>query len=191
MRTQKALVLGVFLLSTVMLKAQYNEIKTNALGLILGQYSITYERVLSEETSVKMDLQYYFPSETDIGYSALSIVPEFRFFFSPDFDADGWFVGGYLKYRYAVQENGYYVYDPSSPIANEYRDITLSGLAVGFSTGRKWVTRSGFVYEIHAGLGRFLFQNETVEGVLNPEDTGFDILPNVDARLGVVFGYRF
>lgn len=46
-----------------------NELKINALFLVLGTFEATYERLINEESGVGISLQVPFTNESDINFS--------------------------------------------------------------------------------------------------------------------------
>ncbi len=174
------------------LSAQH-ELKTNVLGLLAGSYGLQYEYV-TEEMGFLLGVNY-FNSGSLLGgdlntYSSISITPEFRYYFNPDEDASGFFASAYLRYRSATGDDWYTWTDINGNTV--VSDLKNNGMALGVSTGYKWVTRSGLVFETFFGLGRYLFDNysydpEIEENVLLD---AIDNLPSFDVRFGFAVGYR-
>ena len=177
-------------------KAQH-EIKTNATALIFADWNIQYEYV-TEEMGFLLGISYFVPGtliNADDVYKALRITPEFRYYFNPDEDASGFFASGYLRFRSVTSEDWYYnsYFDNNGNLVEEYSDMKNTGVALGFTLGYKWVTRSGLVFETFAGLGRYLVNNYSFDP--DPNDPtlteGFEDLPGFDTRFGFAVGYRF
>ena len=71
------------------------------------------------------------------------------------------------------------VYDYNSTTMNytyTYEDVT--DFALGFGIGGKWLSKSGFILELSAGIGRNLFNNN---------DANYQII----GKGGINLGYRF
>lgn len=147
-----------------------NEIKGNALALILGSIAVTYERILNEDSAVGFVLNvpannYVF----DINYTATAY---YRYYFGEK-PAAGFF-GEAFGMLNSVDD---YVYDDGFSSFYEQREVT--DFAVGVGLGGKWVTKKGLVLELNAGIGRNLFYNQ------------FDRDYTIVGRGGVSIGYRF
>jgi hypothetical protein len=147
-----------------------NEIKGNALALILGSLAVTYERILNEESAVGFALNvpannYVF----DINYTATAY---YRYYFG-DKPAAGFF-GEAFGMLNSVDD---YVYDDNFNYGYERKNLT--DFAIGVGLGGKWVTKKGLVLELNAGIGRNLFNSQF--------DRDFTII----GRGGVSIGYRF
>ena len=73
-------------------------------------------------------------------------------------------------------------------------DMKNTGLALGFTTGYKWVARNGLVFESFFGLGRYLVNNYSYDPDIpdnNINNFLFEELPAFDLRFGLGVGYRF
>ena len=147
-----------------------NEIKGNALFLVLGAVEITYERILNEDSGLGVSL--FFINEEDFD-SSFSLTPYYRAYFGKKLAA-GFFVEGFSM----INTGKYYgnsVYDPNTGYYT-YEDKKFTDFALGFGLGSKWIHRKGFVFEINAGIGRNLLSNNS---------------PEVVGRGGITLGYRF
>jgi len=150
-----------------------NEIKGNALFLVLGSFEATYERLLNEESgagiSVSIPVDRY---NWDINYSVTGF---YRYYFGKK-PAAGFFgeAFGMLNnvddWVYSESDNGIDFY--SGP-------KTLTDFALGIGLGGKWVTKKGLLLEVNAGVGRNLFNNQY--------ERDFELI----GRGGITIGYRF
>jgi len=150
-----------------------NELKGNALLLVIGAGEFTYERLLNEESGVGVSLFFNYDDQF---YTKFSLTPFYRFYFSKK-PAAGFFVEGFgmmNSYDSYVYNNN--SYDPSMPYNSNIEDRT--DFALGFGLGSKWINKKGFLFEINAGVGRNLF---------NSNDTDNEIV----GRGGITLGYRF
>lgn len=187
---------GMFaILFSVNLKAQH-EVKTNVLGLLFNQFGAAYEYVLDDNMGVGASVAYFTPpSSFSYEYTAFSFTPEFKYYLDPSrMDADKYFVGAYLKYRNTTADD--YLTDGNGQIIGQ----TTNGMALGIMSGRKWVTKSGFMFETWAGFGRYLFTAESYTNGYDPDAaddflgafvTASDDLPSWDFRFGITVGWRF
>lgn len=147
-----------------------NEIKGNALFLVLGAVEVTYERLLNEDSGLGVSLFFINEEDFDVNFS---LTPFYRAYFGKKTVA-GFFVEGFSMINSGVSSTNY-IYDSNgnltSKINNHYIDCAL-----GFGLGSKWVHKKGFVFEINAGIGRNLFSDDA---------------PEVVGRGGITLGYRF
>jgi hypothetical protein len=148
-----------------------NEIKGNALFLVLGALEVTYEHLITEESGFGSSISI---TATDDFQSKFAITPFYRFYFGRK-PAAGFFVEGFGSLNSYEDEN---FFDIFSSWQNKYSTVKRTDFALGFGLGAKWLTRTGFVFEINGGVGRNLF---------NSSDTDFQII----GRGGVTVGYRF
>ncbi|TRX23444.1 DUF3575 domain-containing protein [Flavobacterium franklandianum] len=148
-----------------------NEIKGNALFLVLGAVEVTYERLPNENSGLGVSL--FFVSEEDFDTS-FSLTPFYRAYFGKK-PAAGFFVEGFSMIN--TGKNGSYsYYDYNTNTSYNVEGEKYTDFALGFGLGSKWVHKRGFVFEINAGIGRNLFSNNS---------------PEVVGRGGITLGYRF
>ena len=147
-----------------------NEIKGNALFLVAGALEVTYERILTEETSFGASVFIAITEDFDTNFA---LTPYYRFYFGQK-PAAGFFVEGFGSLN--SYDDSIYTGENSS--YNYYKEVSRTDFALGFGLGSKWITKSGFLFEINAGVGRNLF---------NSSDTDHEIL----GRGGITLGYRF
>tara|TARA_B100000809_G_C15133362_1_gene529411 strand:+ start:1285 stop:1950 length:666 start_codon:yes stop_codon:yes gene_type:complete len=175
MKKITGLLLVVFILSSVGLKAQH-DVRVSALGLIFKSYGLGYEYVINDEIGAGINLNKSNSFGFGIGdnggsnssFSSFRVAPEVRFYFNPEDGADGFYFGAYLKYakvtwsNIEVDQGGSNVQDP---ITGQYEyisnptiqyDLNFSGMAFGIQSGKKWVTNSGFFLETNFNFGRYL-----------------------------------
>lgn len=151
-----------------------HELTANALTLIVSEWvDVSYEYLLNEESSFGVDLQFGLDSNNDFdSYRTFSITPNYRRYFSNKY-ARGFFVEAFgMLHTY----KDFYNYDF---VTNSYSEDTLTDFSLGISVGGKWVTKSGFVTEVFAGIGRNLFNDDENDFV------------EVAGRIGISMGYRF
>ena len=149
-----------------------NEVKVNALYMVIGAVDVTYERLLNEESGVGLNVFLPFDEDIkdDIDYY---ISPYYRLYFGKKY-ASGFFLEGFGLLS-SVKEN------TLALVAGDIlvnREETVTDFALGIGLGGKWVTNSGFIGEVSFGVGRNLF---------NSDDFNNDFV----AKLGISVGYRF
>lgn len=159
-----------------------NEVYLNALNLIAFKwFDVSYEYILNEEASIGVSALISLDNDS-YGYNSYrqySVTPYYRHFFSKKY-AQGFFMeafaminGGENDYYYW---DGYYDGNTDEYIYYDNYDKDYTDLAFGISVGGKFLSKRGFIGEVHAGVGRNLFN---------------DNAPDVVGRAGISFGYRF
>lgn len=148
-----------------------NELKGNALFLVLGAVEITYERILNEDTGLGVSV--FFVAEDDFETS-FSFTPYYRAYFGKK-PAAGFFVEGFSML--STGKNGTYSqYDSVNQNYYTIEGERYSDFALGFGLGSKWIHKKGYVFEINAGIGRNLLSKNS---------------PEIVGRGGITLGYRF
>nr|WP_321221747.1 DUF3575 domain-containing protein [uncultured Psychroserpens sp.] len=159
-----------------------NEIKLNAVFLLIGALEPSYERNLSESSSVGISALIPLDIEnldTDLNYY---VSPYYRVFFGKKYAA-GFFIEGFGMVSSYDERNSFFTgneFDPT--LVTE--ENTFTNVAVGFGLGGKWVTKSGFVFELNAGFGRNIINNSNTS---NNDNNDFDFV----GKFGFNLGYRF
>ncbi|MEM0576265.1 DUF3575 domain-containing protein [Flavobacterium polysaccharolyticum] len=148
-----------------------NELKGNALFLVLGAVEATYERIITNDSGLGISL--FFVSNEDDFDTNFILSPYYRAYFGKK-QAAGFFVEGFSSISTGV-ENKIYYSDSNGNVDNIDKD-RYTDLALGFGIGSKWIHKRGFVFEINAGIGRNLFSDNS---------------PEVIGRGGITLGYRF
>lgn len=153
-----------------------NEVKLNSILLLLGVFESSYERNISDQSSIGVSLLVPFDHETlstDINYY---VSPYYRLFFGRKYAA-GFFLEGFGMLNSFKSETYYH-----NQNGNSYYDSeNITDFALGFGLGGKWMTSGGFIFEVSGGIGRNLFNNSS-------EDN--DTVPIV-GKFGFNLGYRF
>lgn len=148
-----------------------NEIKVNALFLVLGAVEATYERLINDDSGLGVSL--FLVSEEDFDTS-FSITPYYRAYFGKK-PAAGFFVEGFSMI--STGKNGsYYNYDYNTNSSYYVEGKKYSDFALGFGVGSKWIHKRGFLFEINGGIGRNLLNDNS---------------PEIVGRGGIILGYRF
>lgn len=162
------------------------ELKINAFNLIAtAAIDVSFEKLVNEDSSYGLAVFYNFSdfANDEIGFpKKFSITPYYRWFFSENKYARGFFVEGFgMLNTYQDYQRGYDSYG----YMNSTRKVkTETGFALGVSVGGKFVTKGGFATEILLGVGRNLISEES-----NDDE---DFFPNdIVVRFGVSLGYRF
>ena len=186
MKTQKLrhffIALSLLITLSFSAVAQTHDIKINASNALLFEIMGAYEYGLNDNMSVSLfggynyGLPVYAQDEYDRQFQKFMhfgyIGPEFRYYVSPRKGCDGFFFGGYMRYKtgyvdtwlsqsgtlkqnapqYPYYPNGYYYYEGLTK-------QDFNKLAIGFTLGGKWVVNKGFIIGVFGGFGRNLFAN--------------------------------
>lgn len=164
---------------------KYHEVNFNALNLIAFKwFDVSYEYLRNEESSFGISAQLALDTDIygyDSNYRKYAITPYYRHFFSKKY-ASGFFMEAFGAINGGVYQNWVYEYDENCTgdsydcYHEYYNEHKYNDLAFGVGVGGKFVSKLGFVGEIHAGIARNLFSEYS---------------PEVIGRLGVSLGYRF
>lgn len=154
-----------------------NEVKLNALFLILGAFEPSYERNLSESSSAGVSLLISLgDQDIDLAYNYY-VSPYYRIFFGKKY-AGGFFLEGFGMLNSISSE--YVNYNTGG--SYQYKEKDITDFALGFGLGGKWMTSGGFVFEVNGGIGRNLFNASASDE--------YDYTPIV-GKFGFNLGYRF
>lgn len=143
-----------------------HEIRVGAIKLLSGHsLELSYERVKDKNQGYGAHFLVGFGDGEDVLNQNISIAPYYRFYFSQsqEYGAKGMFVEGFADLysgteyvysnSYTVDPYGYYYYNQNK---ENFTDLAL-GLAIGW----KKVNTIGFVFELKAGYGKNLIQQNT------------------------------
>ncbi len=159
--------------------------KLNAGSALFGGLGLAADFALNDNSSLSAGLGYASTKanvvlggdDSEFKYTRFRIIPEYRYYFSPQDGADGFFVGGYGKLSFVNASNGDSAEDDKATVG-----------ALGILFGNKWVSDGGFVFELNGGLGRNAVLGSSDDGDV---DTLFSSVLGIDVRLGIIVGWRF
>jgi len=209
----KKLIMATLLLSGLGLKAQH-DISTDVLGFAFSKFGFGYEYALNNRSSVGLYTNFTSKNllgETenflgdDIDYFEFNVIPEYKFFLTPNKGNDGVYAGVYGKYRVSSSnDNPYFGLNPLNPAVpfSGETDVTTSGFALGALIGYKWRPSDSFFVEVTGGIGNFIlnsidFSDDAVEDLPDNEFDENDYIPfigndlPVDLRIAVRLGLSF
>ena len=177
-----------------MARAQYHEAKLDVVGAGIGSFGALYEYGINDDVGINTHIAYI-STDNNNAHNRLTFTADFRYYFDAFEGGDGWFGSAYLKYRSLLASEYWPTYDPMNGNL-VLEDYTSGGIALGVTTGRKWVLNDHLVLESYAGIGRYLvnFGGEVPE---NFDNTGLIIIQEgaldfpTDIRVGFIVGYRF
>lgn len=146
-------------------------------ALAFPAFNPRYEYVLNKYSGVGADLNINFDNENGSEIlEKFSFSPFYRqyFFSKEDYGAKGFYGEGFLKFY--TYENDLTLF--LGNVANNTTE-TYFETAFGVGIGWKWVSDSGFLIDINAGLGRNLGLAD------DPDERDFT------GKFGVNFGWQF
>jgi len=150
----------------------------SALTLDLG---IAGEFALSPSSGVSIGLGHATTTAKDDGgneyaYRRLRFVPEYRYYVSPDYGIDRFFVGAYGK-----------LVDIKA--TREDETFNASRGVLGVMAGYKWLLSNNMIIELNAGGGAGTSFGTSLNNAVATR--AFSWLGKIDVRLGILVGYRF
>lgn len=160
------LIVLVVLLFLGKVSAQDSELKINVPLSLAGFLEGSYERILTDESSVGISIGYAY--EDSFYFDGAAAIPYYRFFFGKK-RAAGFFVEG----NGAIYSQEYEEFEMLTSQVSTESDL---GIGLGLAIGFKLKTNNDWVFEIFAGAGRN-FNDENIE-------SGYP-------RIGLNLGKRF
>lgn len=154
-----------------------NEIKLNALYLVLGAFEGTYERAINEESSIGASLTFLVDKEEADINTAFAFSPYYRFYFGKK-PVSGFYMEGFSMYESVNRDN--YYYDSDGLGSNVEEKVKAFSLGIGL--GGKWYTKRNVMFEIGGGIGRNLSISSNIP------DTDYS---RITGKIAIAVGYRF
>jgi len=155
-----------------------NEIKLNMFYFVIGATEISYERNLSEDSSIGIAVLIPTSEEArlDINYA---LTPYYRLFFDNK-PAQGFFFEGFGMLN-STKEYQYIYYEdvPNGNYTSTEERKNVVDFALGIAIGGKFVLREKIVAEVTGGIGRNLIQSNEYRYTA--------VVP----RFNIAIGYRF
>ena len=169
---KKTIALILFALVFKISSAQTNEIKVDVFDILaLLALDVTFEHQLNTESSIGISALFNFakPSSSFRYEQEFALTPYYRqrLFSKGSFDYYGEFFGSLNTGEKNIAPS-----DLPAGESDMYTDFAL-----GLSFGGKYVSANGFVADIHAGIGRNLFNT----------DYSASIVPRVGVSIGKQF----
>ena len=162
----KKILVAMALFASSFMNAQ-QEVKVDVVdALALKTLEVSYEYYLSPKSSVGISALFNFEKQSaDFRYNEdTMITPYFRHYFTANRNWN-YFGELFLGINSGEKEIG------NTNVYESYTDGAL-----GIAIGTKYISDGGFVVDVHAGLGRNMFTEES-----------YSIVP----RVGLNIGYRF
>ncbi|WP_395061100.1 DUF3575 domain-containing protein [Flavobacterium sp.] len=157
-----------------------NEVKLNALYLILGAFEGTYEQAINDESSFGTSLTFTLGDDPDLN-TAFAISPYYRFYFGEK-PVAGFYVEGFSLYQSLNRNYDSYTYDTNGNYSYGSKEEKVKAFALGIGLGGKWYTKRNVMFEIGGGLGRNLSISSNIPNTDYSRITG---------KIAISVGYRF
>lgn len=166
----KKLIIATLLFSGLGLKAQH-DISTDVLGFAFSKYGIGYDYLMNSSNSIGVNINFASDNMFADGkslygdvekYSEMNIIPEYKFYATPNKGNDGIYIGVYGKYRSSkAKDNAYAVQDPNNAnnIIIGKTDVSTSAFGLGALAGYKWQSKGALFLEATFGIGKFIVNN--------------------------------
>lgn len=137
-----SLLLWMFLGIVVQSYAQKNVIKVNILSPIVRTANFSYERAISDESSLQLGVFYTGANSGDVKLNGWAVTPEYRFYLSSTPAPNGLYVAPWVRYQnMKAKEEG----DAT------FVSGTLTSFGGGIVIGRQWIFKERVSMDIFIG----------------------------------------
>ncbi|MEZ7527514.1 DUF3575 domain-containing protein [Cloacibacterium normanense] len=141
--------LAVICSSLAFSQSENNEFKVNILYTAIGMPELSYERLISDNSSVGASLAFSLDKKEDMDLR-LSFTPYYRMFFGQK-KAAGFFIEAnsiVINYVDTIYFDG---------TSSKYE--TRTGFGLGAAAGAKFLTKNNLIGEVYGGVGRVFGDN--------------------------------
>jgi hypothetical protein len=125
---------------------------------LTGAFEGTYERNLNKKSSLGVSVFTVYNNEKSHDDLNYSVSPYYRRYFGKKF-ASGFFAEGFGMLS-SIDGKKMYDIDDNSKFTEGADVIDIS---FGVGLGNKWVTKSGFIFEVNVGWGKLLFNADKTD----------------------------
>ena len=142
-------ILAVFCSTLAFSQSEINEFKVNILYTAIGMPELSYERLISDNSSVGASVAFSLDKKEDMDLR-FSFTPYYRMFFGQK-KAAGFFIEAnsiIVKYVDTIYYN---------ESTNTYE--TKTGFGLGAAAGAKFLTKNNLIGEVYGGVGRVFGDN--------------------------------
>ena len=140
-------ILAVFCSTLAFSQSEINEFKVNILYTAIGMPELSYERLISDNSSVGASVAFSLDKKEDMDLR-FSFTPYYRMFFGQK-KAAGFFIeANSIVVNYVDTYNG---------STNTYE--TKTGFGLGAAAGAKFLTKNNLIGEVYGGVGRVFGDN--------------------------------
>jgi hypothetical protein len=171
----KKIFIALFMFATLVAYSQENNIKTNLMGALYGNYGLTYERETIKGQTISLtgaywNLDYGFLPVADWFnfsgsvrltdmYSGFNTNLEYRFYMNKN-TLNGFYMAPYLRYA----QHNFMLHDEIRE-SNFDVETKISGIGAGFQMGYQWIIGNGFTLDwffVGLGVERYLINGNYV-----------------------------
>lgn len=139
--------LAVISSSLAFSQSENNEFKVNILYTAIGMPELSYERLISDNSSLGASVAFSLDKKEDMDWR-FSFTPYYRMFFGQK-KAAGFFIeANSIVVNYVDTYNG---------STNTYE--TKTGFGLGAAAGAKFLTKNNLIGEVYGGVGRVFGDN--------------------------------
>ena len=139
--------LAVICSSLAFSQSENNEFKVNILYTAIGMPELSYERLISDNSSLGASVAFSLDKKEDMDWR-FSFTPYYRMFFGQK-KAAGFFIeANSIVVNYVDTYNG---------STNTYE--TKTGFGLGAAAGAKFLTKNNLIGEVYGGVGRVFGDN--------------------------------
>lgn len=159
-----------------------NEVSWNIMNtLVFGALDISYERILSDHSSLSAEVfsKVFNKNKGEEGdlsktYAKdFSITTKFKYFLDEENMAWGYYAEAFAMISNGVNEKTVTLTDSQTGEPKEIEaELDYIDVALGIGVGRKFISKKGFFLDVSVGIGRNLFQKDSPVIVVLP---GFNI----------------
>ena len=178
---RKLLLLCFLVLSSIKVLAQRstepvkNSVKANPLGLLFGSPDLlSYERAISDHSTLLLGLGYSSLSVEDLSYKAKGINLQYRYYFKEAIK--DWYVLGSVA-------------STSGKLSSSSESIEYSNILIGSKAGYQWVWESGFSLDLGGGFNYVIYDYD-LTGVTSLSESSIKA-NGVVLSLGFGLGYSW
>ena len=142
-------ILAVFCSTFAFSQSENNEFKVNILYTAIGMPELSYERLISDNSSLGASVAFSLDKKEDMDLR-FSFTPYYRMFFGQK-KAAGFFIEAnsiIVKYVDTIYYN---------ESTNTYE--TKTGFGLGAAAGAKFLTKNNLIGEVYGGVGRVFGDN--------------------------------
>mgnify|MGYP001074561005 FL=1 len=178
------LIVGVTLFAMTNITAQENVIKVNPLAVLGGTDLVSYERLLSDNTSGVVSAGYGGFKFGNVKYTSAGGGLQYRYYFKEALS--GWYGAAALSYQSGKVESETITIGGASTDADKFDFSAFGG---GLSIGHQWIWNSGFSLDLNLGASyksfNYNFENDSQEDLYDFKASG--VLPTFGFALGYAF----
>lgn len=122
-------------------KVRKYELKIAPFQMLLKQFNVEYERIRDNYSSYGLEGSFHIARSSFYGF--------YRWYFNSDTDygAKGFFIEAFAGiHTYTIEKYNFR--------RGGKNNIQITAPGIGFSLGKKWINKKGYLFQIHFGVGK-------------------------------------